>query len=121
MPKSVDGRSLYVRRFRDVLSLHLSDAGGDRASEAIKSMARRAATLTVELERLEAEFATSKDGATPNQLDLYQRLTNSLRRVLETIGLERQTRDITLTPDLRTYLASKTNGRRPALDHEASD
>jgi hypothetical protein len=41
----IDGRSLWARRFRDVLALHLSDLGGEaNTSEAEKAIARRAAT-----------------------------------------------------------------------------
>jgi len=99
-----DMRTPWARRLRDILSLHLSDLGGDDAvSEAERSIARRAAVLTVELERLEAQFAVSE--ATPESLDLYQRTANSLRRLLESLGLKRRARDVTL--DLRTYLAAK--------------
>jgi hypothetical protein len=103
MPRSVDGRSMYQRRFRDVFALLLADAGGDdRASEAIKSMVRRASTLTVELERYECLFADADDGATPEQLDCYQRMTNTLRRLLLSIGTDRKPRDV--TPQLADYI-----------------
>src|SRR5436190_16175676 len=86
----VDGRTLWVRRFRDVLSLHLSDLGGaDRISEAEKASARRAACLIVELEQLEAKFALAGE-AKGWQIDRYQRLANTLRRLLETLGLQRR-------------------------------
>ena len=46
----VDGRSVWVRRLRDLMALHIADLGGDTAiSEAERSIVRRAATLTVEL------------------------------------------------------------------------
>jgi hypothetical protein len=90
----VDGRSVWARRCRDVIDLHISDLGGaDNVSEAEKSIVRRCAALTVELEHLEFMFATA-GSATPDQLDLYQRTANSLRRHLETIGLERRPRDV---------------------------
>jgi hypothetical protein len=104
----VDGRSTWVRRLRDLIGLHLSDLGGDDAvSEAERSIVRRAATLTVELERLEADFAVAGE-AQPDQLDLYQRTANSLRRLLESVGIERRPRDV--TPTLSQYLASKERG-----------
>jgi len=88
----VDGRSAWIRRCKDVIAAHLSDLGGaDSVSEAEHSIVRRCATLTVELERLEAVFATAGE-ATADQLDLYQRTANSLRRHLETIGIERRSR-----------------------------
>ena len=99
----VDGRSTWVRRLRDLMGLHVSDLGGDNAvSEAERSIIRRVATLTVELERMEAGFAVAGE-AQPDQLDLYQRTANSLRRLLEAIGLQRRSRDV--TPDPLEYAA----------------
>jgi hypothetical protein len=101
----VDGRSTWVRRVRDLMGLHLSDLGGDHAvSEAERSIIRRVATLTVELERMEAGFAVAGE-AQPDQLDLYQRTANSLRRLLEAIGLQRRPRDV--TPDPLEYAARR--------------
>ncbi len=102
----VDGRTLWARRFRDLIGLHLSDLGGEaHASEAEKSLIRRAATLTVELERLEAGFATEGE-ADPEALDLYQRTAGNLRRLLKSTGLKRRPRDV--TPDLRDYIGGRT-------------
>ena len=99
-----DNRSAWARRLRDVLELHVSDLGGsDAISEAEKSIARRASVLTVELERIEAAFAEGK--GEPGTLDLYQRTTNTLRRTLEAVGLERRQKDV--TPSLQQYIASK--------------
>jgi hypothetical protein len=98
----VDGRSTWVRRLRDLVKLHLSDLGGDDAvSEAERSIVRRAATLTIEQERLELAFALAGEAA-PEQIDLYQRTANSLRRLLESVGLERRAKDV--TPSLQDYL-----------------
>ena len=75
----VDGRSTWVRRLRDLIALHLSDLGGeDATSEAERSIVRRIATLTVELERMES-------------------------RLLESIGLKRVPRDV--TPSVADYVA----------------
>jgi hypothetical protein len=91
----VDGRSTWARRLRDLMALHLSDLGGDAAvSEAERSIVRRAACLTVELERLELGFALA-GSADDRAIDLYQRTANSLRRLLESVGLERRSRDVT--------------------------
>lgn len=68
----VDGRNGWVRRCRDILNSHLSDMGGeDNTSAAERSIIRRASTLTVELERLEAKFAVAGQ-ASDADLDLYQ-------------------------------------------------
>ena len=103
----VDGRSMWVRRFRDVRALHLADLGGeDAVSEAEKSIVRRAACLTVELERMEMMFA--QDDAEPWRLEVYSRMAGNLRRLLESVGLQRRAKDI--TPDLQSYLRSKAEG-----------
>jgi hypothetical protein len=100
----VDGRSTWVRRLRDLIAIHLADLGGvDNVSEAERSIVRRIATLTVELERMESVFAVAGE-AKPAQIDLYQRTANSLRRLLESVGIERRARDI--TPSLGEYLAA---------------
>ena len=88
----------------DLLYLHLSDLGGeDNCSEAEKTLVRRASCLIVELEHMEMLFANGD--ATPQRLELYQRLTNTLRRLLESLGLQRRQRDV--TPDLHEYIESK--------------
>jgi hypothetical protein len=100
----VDGRSPWVRRCKDVIAAHLSDLGGvDNCSAAERSIIRRASVLTVELEQLEARFATAGEASTED-LDLYQKTAGSLRRLLEAVGLQRRSRDV--TPSLAEYLAS---------------
>jgi hypothetical protein len=81
--------------------------GGDVVSEAEKSIIRRVATLTVELERLELTFALS-DGAKPDEIDLYQRTANSHRRLLEAVGLKRVARNV--TPTVEAYLSHTEGG-----------
>jgi hypothetical protein len=98
-----DMRSPWARRLRDLICLHISDLGGIEAvSEAERSIVRRAATITVELERLEARFATA-EAATADELDLYVRAAGNLRRLLESLGLRRRPRDV--TPTLGDYVA----------------
>jgi hypothetical protein len=92
---AIDGRSIWARRLRDLISLHTADLGGpDNLSQAELSLIRRASTLTVELEHLEQRFILS-DGASADDLQLYQRTANSLRRLLESIGLRRRPKDVT--------------------------
>jgi hypothetical protein len=95
----IDGRSAWVRRCKDEIAAYIADLGGiDNCSTARYSLVRRASTLTVELERLEAKFAVAGE-ASPEDLEIYQRCANSLRRLLEAIGLERCPRDVTPTLD----------------------
>jgi len=92
-----------VRRAKEIIADHLSDLGGiDNCSAAERSIVRRASTLTVELERLEARFATAGEADTAD-LEVYQRCANSLRRLLEAVGLQRRSRDV--TPSLSDILA----------------
>lgn len=96
---------MWARRMRDLMALHLSDLGGEAAvSAAEKSIIRRAATLTVELERMEERFATEGE-ADADALDLYSRTSGNLRRLLEAIGLRRRPRDV--TPDLTSYIEGR--------------
>lgn len=101
----IDGRGIYARRARDLVALFVSDLGGiDAASEAEKAIVRRASILCVELENLEVQFAKA-GAAEPAALDLYQRTSNSLGRLLDRLGLKRRPRDV--TPDIGTYLSSR--------------
>jgi hypothetical protein len=99
LPDIVDGRSSWARRCRDLIALHLSDLGGvDNVSEAERSIVRRCAVLTTQLERLELKFAQADGDASAKDLDLYQRTAGNLRRLLEAIGLRRRTKDVTPDP-----------------------
>jgi hypothetical protein len=101
-----DGRSAWARRMRDLIVLHVGDLGGeDNVTEAEKSIVRRVATLTVELERMESMFAEAGE-ASPDELILYQTCTNSLRRLLESIGLQRRAKPV---ESLAQYLEAKKN------------
>jgi hypothetical protein len=105
---NIDHRSRWVRRFRDVLAQHLSDLGGaDQVSHAEAAIARRASCLIVELEQMETVFAIN-GSATPNQLLEYGRGASTLRRLLETLGLQRRSKDVTTTLD--QYLREKQRG-----------
>jgi hypothetical protein len=104
-----DGNSPWFRRFKDITLLHIEDLGGpDGLSEAQLSLCRRAATLEVELERWDGLLSLGKE----IDLDAYSRVTNTLRRTLETLGIERKKKDV--TPDLTTILAG--HARREAAE-----
>ena len=97
-----DGNSPWARRQRDLITLHIADLGGEeRLSENQLSLCRRAATLEIELEMLEGRLSLGKVA----NLDLYNRLSGNLRRILESIGLERKPHDV--TPSLQSYLQAK--------------
>jgi hypothetical protein len=114
----IDGRTVWARRCRDLVELHLADKGGEaNVSEGERAIIRRAAVLIVELERQEAAFAAAGGAPDIASLDAYQRASNSLRRLLEAVGLERRAKDI--TPSLQQYLAGKARsepaGASPVL------
>lgn len=98
-----DGRTAWSRRFRDLIAAHTADLGGE-PSEAQASLIRRASALEVQLEQLEADW-TSGAAASAADLDTYSRLSNTLRRHLEAVGLGRKPRHP--TPTLDKYLVSK--------------
>jgi hypothetical protein len=104
----IDQRSAWVRRCKELLADHLADLGGvDQVSAAEASIIRRAAVMTVELEQLERKFALAGQ-ASENDLDLYIRAAGNLRRLLESVGLQRRQRDIT-PPSLNEYLAGRSS------------
>lgn len=106
-PKDVDQRSLYYRRFRDLIDLLSADLGGaDRLGTAEQSIVRTAATHMAALEQLEMRFALAEGGATNEDLAIYTSLSNSLRRLLKEIGIKRKPRDVT-PQSPRDYLRSR--------------
>ena len=87
-----DGNAAWTRRWRDLVRAHAVDLGGaDILSEAQSSLVRRTATIEIELEQLEGKL--SKGEAV--DLDAYTRAAGHLRRILETLGIERKSRDVT--------------------------
>ena len=108
---AVDGRSIWARRMRDLMELHLDDLGGaENTSEAERSIVRRVAVIETELEYQEAQFAELRQaGKNPSEkmLDLYSRLAGNLRRLLESIGIERRVRNI--TPSVSDWIEQQGN------------
>jgi hypothetical protein len=97
-----DGRSLTARRFADLYEDIANDLGGlDVLSEAQKQMIRRACLISAESERQEAEWANGR----AFDLATYSTTANCLRRIFETLGIERKARDC--TPTLSGYLQGK--------------
>lgn len=59
------------------------------------------ASINVECERLEAKWAAN-GGSTLEELEVFQRASNSLRRLVQALGLQRRAKDV--TPSLDQYL-----------------
>jgi hypothetical protein len=92
----LDHRSAWMRRYRDLILAHEADLGGEsNISESERRLVRRAATLTLQLELMDRQFAESEKLAPTADLEVYQRCSNSLRRLLESLGLRRRPRDVT--------------------------
>ena len=97
-----DGRLPWCRRLRDLQRAHEQDMGGaDRLSEGQRTILRRIAMLELQLEMLESRFAKNDGMASGNDLDMYQRVSGGLRRLLESVGLNegRKTRNVTLSAE----------------------
>jgi hypothetical protein len=107
---NLDGRSLWARRLRELLAMHISDLGGEsNVSAAELALLRRAINLIVECERRECGFAQAGE-ATDQALLVYQTCINCLRRTLEALGLKRRPRDLDDDGSLLFEEALKRNG-----------
>ena len=107
------GDTAWSRRFRDVLAQIVSDLGGaDCLSEGQRQLARRAATISLECEKLEARAV----GGDQIDLDVYGQLTDRLGRAFHRLGLRRVARDV--SPTLEQVLASLPPAAQPEDDDD---
>jgi len=98
----LDGRTKARKAADKLLSDLVSDMGGAaQVSAGRMALAEHAAVLDAMAKHQGALFLRGD----PIDVSEYGTLTNALRRLLETIGLERRAKDI--TPSLSNYLASK--------------
>jgi hypothetical protein len=85
----IDGRSQTSRRFRDLVEVMTIDLGGpDLMSEAKRQLIRRAATLSIMAEAIEADVVRDLGFDILN----YGTVCDRLRRILESLGLDRVAR-----------------------------
>jgi hypothetical protein len=97
-----DGRGAWTRRWKDMNEAHVADLGGPEGlSEAQLSLCRRCAALEVQLEQMEAKMS---EGDVTVDMDLYGRLAGHLRRILETLGIERRAKSLEHVLTLERYL-----------------
>jgi hypothetical protein len=87
---------IVSRRWADVAAQITADIGGEPLSEAQRQLVRRATTIAVQCELMEAGAANGRE----IDLEIYGKLTDRIGRVLARLGIKRQSRDI--TPDLRS-------------------
>jgi hypothetical protein len=92
--------SAWARRFADLILGHVSDLGGrSNLSEAQFALCKRAAGLECELEQMEGRMSLGEEV----DLDRYGRGSSHLRRMLESLGLERRTRDAAVEGDVEVF------------------
>src|ERR1700730_3159125 len=81
-----DGRTQTARRWRDLHEFMVADLGGESMlSEGQRQLIRRACTLSVMAEATEGDIV--RDLAC--DLNSYGTICDRLRRILETLGLQR--------------------------------
>jgi hypothetical protein len=103
-----DGRGAWTRRWKDLHEAHIEDIGGpDGLSEAQLSLCRRVAAIEVQLEQMEAKMS---EGDVEVDMDQYGRLAGHLRRILETLGVERKARDITSDSEVVAHFKRRRRG-----------
>jgi hypothetical protein len=111
--EQLDGRTNAAREARDFAAALESDAGGD-PSAAQRALIEQASCLKAlcgdyGLRHLSGQLA-------PDEIPIWLSSINNFRRLLETLGLERKARDVSL----HEYLAQKSHRRAPNEQSEAS-
>ena len=110
-----DGRTVWARRWRDLVLLHASDLGGmELLSAAQVSVCKRAATLETMLEKWEGEMSTGR----PVDADAYGRATARLCRLFTLVGIRRVAR---ATDPLGEYAAAVERYAATPIDDDGSD
>ncbi len=101
----VDGRTATARRYRDLVEDFKADLG-DHPSVAQMQLVRRAASLSVWCEEQEKRIAKGEN------IDIGPLTTaaNSLRRILQDIGVKPAPRSISLEEYLAALAAAKAGG-----------
>src|SRR5262249_35170929 len=92
----IDHRSSWARRLRDLAHDIGEDIGPAASLSAQQMLVRRASMLALQAELQAQAWATNGGEASPKSLDAYQRITNTLRRTLQTLspGLQRIARPV---------------------------
>lgn len=110
-----DGRSPWARRYRDLVAALCDDLGGMAGmSELRLGLVRRCAALMAECERLENQLAAGQAA----DLDLLARTSSHLRRLGETLGIDRVKRDV--TPTINDLVAASSQSKPKEAAHAAA-
>ena len=94
----IDQRSSLARRFRDLVALHshdLSPRGPEHLTQAQQQLIKRVASLEVQLETMEGKMIEGVSST--DDIEVFARISSHLRRMLETLGLDRVMTDATPT------------------------
>jgi hypothetical protein len=94
------GKSAWARRWRDLRTLYANDLDPNSLSEFQIGLIATAATLRVELEHLEGQLSLGQRV----DIDLYTRIAGHYRRIAESLGLQKNLRDVTPVPSVDEYL-----------------
>jgi hypothetical protein len=104
-----NGQTAWNRTVRNVHGAMADHLGGaDMITTPESLIVRRISVFEAEMQLLEAKIAVArqhKQEVDEKTIDLYSRLTNAQRRLLETVGMKRIPRDV--TPTLSNYLKAK--------------
>jgi hypothetical protein len=100
----LDGRTLAAKRTRELIGRLEADLGGDLTA-AKQELVRRAAMIGAFIEDQEARYLSGE----PVEIGPWLSATNNQRRLLETLGLER----VAKTVSLKDYLTGKAASQRP--------
>ena len=116
LPGSYDQRSLFFRRYRDLIRIFEADLGGaERLSALQQQLVRRAAAISSRCELVESDLAAGR----PVDDERFASDVGLLVRISRQLGLQRVARDVSGTPDLRSYLAARAaRSEPPTLDAE---
>ena len=109
----VDGRTTLAKRYRELYAQIIADIGGD-PSEAQIQIARRAVALAVWAETEDAKLAAGWE----LNVGAYTTASNTLRRLLETLGIKRLPVDVT-NQSLEAYIASQRHEPEPSEPDES--
>jgi hypothetical protein len=111
----LDKRTGAAKRVRELVRAIESDLGGsDHLSATQRQLVQRAAVLSAIAEDFEVRWAMGQEVDVGTHITLI----NSLRRVYETIGMERRTRDVTMTID---DLAARLNAEPDIIEGDADE
>jgi len=99
----IDPNSWWAQHLARITADYLDDLGGpDVCTTAEKAVIRRVGVLTIEMERLEAVFASDPDPSA-FKIEMYTRLAKTFHAMLNMTGLERR-RPRDITPTLDEYI-----------------